>query len=210
MQKLRFVVCGLTLAFLGLFATPSSAAVTCTLIPNSGAYDCETSTTGPLANFWDWGVSGNFLGDWFGPDQTPQRVWLCGPSGTTNTRVFVIIGFTDGSFVTEDAFIDCSVAPPPPPTTAGFTIEWEYCAGLTATYAFNWWTPPGTIGPISYELEQRVSGVWMPAYSGTSTHQSFGCTGNTYFRVKAINSAGSSPWTYRWANHNCGDDAVPF
>jgi hypothetical protein len=107
----------------------------------------------------------------------------------------------------DDGCLPPEVVPAPP--APGFTIEWEYCLGLTAVYALDWWAAPGTVAPATFHLEQRVNYVWMPAYSGSATHKTFACPSRTYFRVKTTNAGGSSPWTYRWANHDCGGGGLP-
>lgn len=120
------------------------------------------------------------------------------------------IGGWCSTWVVQNAPNECAVDPPPPaPSAPGFTIEWQHCQGLTAVYALDWWVDSETIGPVTYKLEQRVNGIWLPAYEGSSTHFTFGCPGNTRFRVKATNEGGSSEWTERLANHDCGEGGLP-
>lgn len=93
--------------------------------------------------------------------------------------------------------------PPPPQPTA--RAEWEYCIGNSPVFRLLWSPGPGTVGAVSFELEQQVNLSWLPAYEGRLRSITFACPSRSYFRVRAKNASGSSPWRYFWAVKDCGD-----
>ena len=135
------------LALFTYFPSTAEAEVTCTSSTVGYNYSCRTSSLGPLAVNWYWGVSGNLGGSFITPAFNPTRVWNCGSqAGTANTRITVIVEWNDGTFSSEWVEIDCYhiFQTNQPITTAGtnyiYNLSWgqlfSYCFSLG--WVFSW------------------------------------------------------------------------
>lgn len=91
---------------------------------------------------------------------------------------------------------------PLPPVVMG-DAEYAGCNGNFGLFLIKWWeilnsTPVGT-----FVVERKSGLYWYPYFGGRSGCVGYSSDGQTNFRVRGINSGGSSAWAYFNAYHSC-------
>jgi hypothetical protein len=157
----------------------------------SGAilYDLEEDTTAAFTNPTLLVASAN----------TTHTVFARG-NGTYFYRVRAVNGAGPSPWTTDPTGCTVTLAAPPPPPT--ITVPTQ---SATGSFAVQW---SAATGAATYELEECTdssfsSGVTQ-AYAGALTsHAVSGRANGTYwYRIRAVNSAGSSNWTT--STNGCG------
>ena len=93
--------------------------------------------------------------------------------------------------------------------TPNASAELTSCNYGVGVFINTWWAAPSPIPSQSFEVERKISSSWYPYYEGDPTCVVYSSSGNTSFRVRALNYIGPSGWVLFSANHNCSGGGEP-
>lgn len=134
------------------------------------------------------------LGPWY---SDPLKTY---PSGGNRGHLV----FANATLYTNVTTWDIVAAyrPKAPPSVMGDS-EYAGCNGNTGLFLITWWKILNSTPVDTFVVERKSGLYWYPYFSGGSGCVGYSSDGQTNFRVKGINDAGSSAWAYFNAYHSC-------